>query len=432
VITPPDGFELSTTTGGSFVATNPITLIPSGGTVSETTIYARFAPVVIQTYTGNIAATSTGAASKYVAVSGTGVNGEPTNHATNFTASTTTETTIPLTWTDATGSVLPENYLIKGSSVGYGDIADPVDGTPESDGLLVKNVAFGVENYTFTGLAEGTTYYFKIYPYTNSGALIDYKIGSAPEATATTLGGASDKSLEVTVFLEGPFDGASMSTTLNTENLIPLTQPYNVDPWFYEGSEAVAAIPADVVDWVLVDLRDADAPENATSGTSLTDWPKAMFLKNDGSLVGLDGNAPSIGNPTVSNNLYIVIRHRNHLDVMSATELSLTGDVYSYDFSTGIDQAYGGGNGYKEISAGIYGMVTGDMDGDSDIGVNDFTLWATDFGNAPVYMNSDADMDSDVGVNDFTKWATNFGIANLIENNGLKPFTYKSQVPDIK
>jgi hypothetical protein len=288
-----------------------------------------------------------------------------------------------------------------------------------------------------SALTEGTYYYTYRYRFGESAAYYyggtdgQWNGTSSISGVLTVNAASSDKTLNVTVFLEGPFDGSAMTTTLNTEGLIPLTQPYNTDPWLYEGTESVAAIPADVVDWVLVDLRDADAPENALPATSLAGWPKAMFLKSDGSLVGLDGNAPNIGNPTITNNLYIVIRHRNHLDVMSATELSLTGDVYSYDFSTGIDQAYGGGNGYKEIAAGVFGMVTGDMDGDSDVGVNDFTLWATDFGNAPVYMNSDADMDSDVGVNDFTKWATNFGIANPVES-GMAPVTYRSQVPGIK
>ncbi|MDD2964856.1 MAG: BNR-repeat neuraminidase N-terminal domain-containing protein [Bacteroidales bacterium] len=286
-------------------------------------------------------------------------------------------------------------------------------------------------------LTEGTYYYTYRYRFGESAAYYyggtdgQWNGTSSISGVLTVNAASSDKTLNVTVFLEGPFDGSAMTTTLNTEGLIPLTQPYNTDPWLYEGTESVAAIPADVVDWVLVDLRDADAPENALPANSLAGWPKAMFLKNDGSLVDLDGNAPNIGNPTVTNNLYIVIRHRNHLDVMSAFGLSLTGDVYSYDFSTGIDQAYGGANGYKEISAGVFGMVTGDMDGDSDIGVNDFTLWAIDFGNAPVYMNTDVDMDSDVGVNDFTKWASNFGIANPVES-GMAPVTYRSQVPGIE
>ncbi|MCO5258191.1 MAG: chitobiase/beta-hexosaminidase C-terminal domain-containing protein [Lentimicrobium sp.] len=113
---------------------------------------------------------------------------EPDNHVTNFTAGTATVTSIPLTWTDATGTVLPEAYLIKGSSVSFDDIADPADGVPESNAALIRNVAQGTQAYTFENLTPETPYFFKIYPYTNSGTAIDYKTDPVvPTATATTL-----------------------------------------------------------------------------------------------------------------------------------------------------------------------------------------------------------------------------------------------------
>ena len=116
---------------------------------------------------------------------------EPTNHASAFTAGTVTTTSIPLAWTDATGIVLPNAYLIKGSAIGYSNIIPPVDGIPEANSALVQNVNFGLGTYTFTGLTPGTPYYFKIYSYTNSGTAIDYKPGTVPDptpqATATTL-----------------------------------------------------------------------------------------------------------------------------------------------------------------------------------------------------------------------------------------------------
>jgi len=114
---------------------------------------------------------------------------EPTNHATDFTAGTTTMSTIPLTWTDATGTVPPVAYLIKGSTTGYDAITDPIDGLPEANAALVQNVDQGVGTYTFTGLTVGTTYYFKIYPYTGSSSTINYKTGApVPQVTAATQG----------------------------------------------------------------------------------------------------------------------------------------------------------------------------------------------------------------------------------------------------
>lgn len=111
---------------------------------------------------------------------------EPTNHPTSFAFGSATVTSITLTWTDATGAVTPEHYLVKWSSVGYGSIADPVDGTAESDGAGKKNVAQGVQTCTLTGLASSTTYYFKIWAYTSSGSLLDYKQGSEPQTSGAT------------------------------------------------------------------------------------------------------------------------------------------------------------------------------------------------------------------------------------------------------
>ena len=108
---------------------------------------------------------------------------EPSNYPTNF-AATVNEVSITLSWADATGGQLPAKYLVLAST---GNINVPVDGTPVADGDLAKNVAYGTQTVTFSGLQGGTTYYFAIFPYTNSGANIDYLTnGAYPTASATT------------------------------------------------------------------------------------------------------------------------------------------------------------------------------------------------------------------------------------------------------
>lgn len=121
------------------------------------------------------------------------VKAEPANHVTSFTA-TGEVNSISLSWSDATGSPAPDAYLIKISESGYGSISMPIDENAEtndtdlSDGSGVLNIAQGTESSSLTGLSESTTYYFKIFPYTNTGSDIDYKTdGTIPEDTATTL-----------------------------------------------------------------------------------------------------------------------------------------------------------------------------------------------------------------------------------------------------
>ncbi|MBR3490774.1 MAG: T9SS type A sorting domain-containing protein [Bacteroidales bacterium] len=105
---------------------------------------------------------------------------EPSNYPTYFTA-TVNGTDVTLTWNDSEGGQLPHKYLVTATS------AVPMDGVPVGDGDLTKNVSYGLQTVTFSGLEGGSTYRFAIFPYTNSGANIDYKTdGNYPTVDATT------------------------------------------------------------------------------------------------------------------------------------------------------------------------------------------------------------------------------------------------------
>lgn len=108
---------------------------------------------------------------------------EPTNYPTNF-AGQPDGVDVTLTWSDAVGAQQPSKYLVVAST---GNITVPTDGVPVPDGLLAKNVAYGVQTVTFSGLQGDVSYHFAIFPYTNNGANIDYKTdGNYPTVTVTT------------------------------------------------------------------------------------------------------------------------------------------------------------------------------------------------------------------------------------------------------
>ncbi|MEI6455578.1 MAG: choice-of-anchor J domain-containing protein [bacterium] len=115
---------------------------------------------------------------------------EPSYYPTDFVA-TANNLSIDLVWTDSEGGQLPQAYLIKASEAN--DIVAPVDGVAEADdldwtdGKAAKNVMFGAQAFTFSNLKADQQYFFKIYPYTNGGADINFKTdGTAPSASATT------------------------------------------------------------------------------------------------------------------------------------------------------------------------------------------------------------------------------------------------------
>lgn len=111
---------------------------------------------------------------------------EPSNYPTNFTSSQQTSSSIVLTWTDATGSILPAGYVIKANLYGQ-NITAPADGTPETEGIYTKIASYGDQTVTFDGLNASTKYTFNIFPYTNSGTNINFKTdGIAPKVDTVT------------------------------------------------------------------------------------------------------------------------------------------------------------------------------------------------------------------------------------------------------
>jgi len=106
-----------------------------------------------------------------------GTSIEPSNYPANFSAKN-----FKLQWVDATGTALPERYLIRMSTVGFNEIQTPVDGTTYPDNAKDKNVNYGVQSAWFNNLNANTTYYFKLFGYRGSGVNINYKTdGNVPQ-----------------------------------------------------------------------------------------------------------------------------------------------------------------------------------------------------------------------------------------------------------
>jgi len=211
-------------------------------------------------------------------------------------------------------------------------------------------------------------------------------------------------------YLEGPFDVSEMTTSLNSSGFLPLSQPYNTIPWNYSGTENVGSIPnSDVVDWILIELRETPGDAStATSGTMI-DIQAGFILKN-GNIVNTSGSSSMRFNVEIADNLFAVIHHRNHLSILSANPLTLSGEEYIYDFTSDVGQAYGGINGHKEIGAGIWGMMAGDGNSDGDISNQDKDdVWQLENANTGYYSG---DFDMNGQVNDSDKnvfWELNAG-----------------------
>jgi len=168
-------------------------------------------------------------------------------------------------------------------------------------------------------------------------------------------------------YLEGPFNGLTMDTLLNSNHYLPLSQPYNTAPWNYSGTESVTAIPnVYIVDWVLVELRET-AGDASTAYKDNVIATQAGFILNTGNIVSTDGISPMQLNCTLTYKLYAVVYHRNHLAILSGNELLWSGGYITYDFTLDAGQAYGGANAQKELAPGVWGMVAGDGDANGQV-----------------------------------------------------------------
>ena len=230
--------------------------------------------------------------------------------------------------------------------------------------------------------------------------------------------------LNIKAFLEGPFDFSSNEMKTDLNSVIPNIQPFGptlpyfnnpLPDWYYTGSENVSAVPnPDIVDWVLIELRDAQNVSSALPGTMIS--RQAAFITKTGQVVDLDGYSYLNFYVNISNNLYVVIRSRNHIGVISANPISESNGLYSYDFSTGPGQAWGL-NSQKELypGSGIWGLFSGDGDGDGLADVPDkSSVWDLQTGNAG-YLESDYNMNGRAENTDKNDhWLPNLGLGSYI------------------
>ena len=172
----------------------------------------------------------------------------------------------------------------------------------------------------------------------------------------------------------------------------------------------MASIPnANIVDWVLIEHRKPSTGLPADATTATITGRQAGFLLNNGTVVGLDGITPIAFNITKQGGAFIVVRHRNHLAIMSNSIPSNTGGTFTNDYSILA-------NSYKKPAATsnptvllassgagstLYGMWPGDVNSNGSITSSDVTpintaIAGPSSGNTNVYNVRDTNLDKNV------------------------------------
>ncbi|MGL4632875.1 MAG: DUF7619 domain-containing protein [Leadbetterella sp.] len=219
-------------------------------------------------------------------------------------------------------------------------------------------------------------------------------------ATINTIGATAQ--IQPKIFLEGAYNGTTMNSLLSANNLLPEYLAF--DFRLGDMDNIVARIPlTNVVDWVLLELRPVayNLKDSAISR-------KAALLLSDGNIIDAeDGGAVTMEgvNP---GDYYLVIRHRNHLAIESATPISLSPTPTNYDFTTSATSAMGGANALKALSNGKFGMYTGDVNANGQVQSGDNILFKAASGLSG-YRQEDATLNGQVQPSDGIKIKDNAG-----------------------
>ncbi len=227
--------------------------------------------------------------------------------------------------------------------------------------------------------------------------------------TVGTGSALSQVQMDVTVFLQGPYSAGTMSTALKTGGYLPTAQPYNVAPWSYGGTET-STLPSNMVDWVLVELR---------SSASVVYARDAGILLSDGKIKDEAGN-PLVITGVAPGSYYVVIRHRNHLAVMSSSMVDCSTGTCTWNFTDAQTKAYGSPNGMKDLGGGKFGMFAGDADANGQVqNVDKNTHWAPYNGTAgykaPNGSSPDFDLNGQVQNTDKNlMWGPNNGLGTQV------------------
>jgi hypothetical protein len=262
----------------------------------------------------------------------------------------------------------------------------------------------GSQTLRLTQLTNDTTFKI-IIPHVVTGVTVDPNNWILNQTGTITQG----HNLNLKVFLEGSFNSQTgMMTTLLNPDLLPASQPFNQLPWNYAGTEYCAGFPPDVADWVLIELRDTTIAAAATSA-SVIKRQAALLLKN-GRIVMPDGSSPLQFDNVIQFGLYVVIRHRNHLAVLSSNPATAVNGIYSWNFTTSDSQVYGGISGCNELMPGVWGMIAGDPDANGSVGESDKTLLWQPSAGTKGYLPSDLNLDRQSDNTDKDEfWLPNLG-----------------------
>lgn len=224
--------------------------------------------------------------------------------------------------------------------------------------------------------------------------------------------------LKVKVLLEGAHNENlnydEMDTHLVDGDLLPESQPYGLAPWNQLSMETLPDHDrlSRQVDWVIIELRSG-TPDFINAQTSVI-ASMVGLVDRDGYVNDIPNNRLEVTGLVEGEAYYVVVRHRNHLDVISGEPIIAEGVDLFYDFTTSVDQAFGPEQ-LKEMPDGKFAMHSGDYNGDGIIQSTDYDVWFAEPAAVNVYDQADGNLDGVIQSTDYDEWTKNKAKVGCIE-----------------
>ena len=253
---------------------------------------------------------------------------------------------------DVASLITPSNIFTGGN--GRGDVASLITPTPIASNIFTGGNGRG----DVASLITPTPIASNIFTGGNGRGDVASLITPTPIASNIFAGGngrgdvASLINTEQPTFLllalrgmlEGPYSSATgqMSDALRTAGIVPTSEPYTALGYAQVGgggaetiTPAVLATTGNnaIVDWVVVELRNAVAP-----GTVLA--TRSALIQRDGDIVATDGVSPLTFN-NAPGTYHVALRHRNHLGVMTGNATALGLSTTPVDLSLAATTVFG-------------------------------------------------------------------------------------------
>ena len=127
----------------------------------------------------------------------------------------------------------------------------------------------------------------------------------------------SEKNIAIKMNLESAYDSLNNFMTLDLNSFIPLVSPY------IESLDTATSVPDSVVDWVLVTLRKDIDPQIPNPITAIDFISKSGFLTKFGNIID-PKTLQSLAFTIPEDWYYVLVKHRNHLPIMSSSRVYLT------------------------------------------------------------------------------------------------------------